>query len=252
MRAIKYCLIVPHYNDADMFCALLPKLKSLDLPCIVVDDGSDIKNTEKLSHALADEPNFFQVKHEHNRGKGAAVISACYHARFLGFTHVIQIDANGQHNLHDIQQFVDCSAQYPRAIISGRSYFEDSAFENRVYGHSISDFCVALETLSLQIKDSLCSFRIFPLDEAEKLIDNYHIGSRMNFDADILVKAVWANIPLHFIPTKVIHSENNISHFRCVRDKSLLIKLHVQLMCGMIVRSPMLIARRITFFLRKN
>ena len=234
-----------------MFCALLPKLKSLDLPCIVVDDGSDIKNTEKLNDALDDEPNFFQIKHEYNRGKGAAVMSACYHARFLGFTHVIQIDADGQHNLHDIQQFVDYSAQHPHAIISGKPYFEDSAPKIRVYGRRITDFWVALETLSLQIKDSLCGFRVFPLDETEKIIDNYHIGSRMNFDTDILVKAVWANIPLHFIPTKVIYPENNISHFHYIRDNSLLIQLHVRLMCGMLIRSPMLITRRIKSLLRK-
>lgn len=231
-----------------MFCALLPKLKALDLPCIVVDDGSDIRNLEKLDDALSDEPNFFQIKHEHNRGKGAAVISACYHARFLGFTHVIQVDADGQHNLHDIQQFVDYSAQHPHTIISGKPYFEDSAPKIRVYGRRITDFWVALETLSLQIKDSLCGFRVFPLDETEKIIDNYHIGSRMNFDTDILVKAVWANVSLHFIPTKVIYPENNISHFHYLRDNSLLIQLHVRLMFGMIIRSPMLIARRLKMF----
>lgn len=240
---MKYCFLIPHYNHCQLFEQLLPKLRALAMPCIIVDDGSDIHALTKLEALLAGDANFFLVKHPRNRGKGAAVITAIYHGRHLGYSHGIQVDADGQHDLLDVKHFIEYSVQHPQTIVSGKPYFEDSAPKIRVYGRRITDFWVALETLSLQIKDSLCGFRIYPFDAMEKIIDRYHIGPRMNFDTDIMVKAVWANIPLHFIPTKVIYHENSVSHFHYLRDNGLLIQLHCRLLSGMILRSPMLLAR---------
>lgn len=250
---MNYCLLIPHYNHLDLFKQLAPKLKKLGLPCVIVDDGSDPETLHALEQLVAEGDNCHLFAHRYNRGKGAAVITAFYHARHLGFTHGIQIDADGQHNLDDIEQFITYSKAHPRTIISGKPFFEDNAPKIRVYGRRVTDFWVALETLSLRIKDSLCGFRVYPLASVEKVIDAYHIGPRMNFDTDILVKAVWADIPLHFIPTKVIYHENSVSHFHYLRDNALLIQLHCKLLTGMLIRLPWLLYRRITeLFCRKQ
>ena len=247
---MNYCLVIPHYNHFDLFSQLLPKLEELNLPCIIIDDGSDKETIAALSKLITSKHLFHLYKHPTNRGKGAAVITGCYHARALGFTHIIQIDADGQHDLNDISSFIEYSQANPHAIVSGKPYFEDSAPKIRVYGRRITDLWVAIETLSLKIKDSLCGFRVYPLTETEKIIDAYHIGSRMDFDTDILVKAVWGNIDLHYLPTKVIYHENSVSHFHYLRDNSLLIQLHIRLLVGMILRSPWLISQRIKDQLR--
>ena len=94
-----YCWIIPHYNHAAEFRNyLLPRLAQSSLPCIVVDDGSDASNLEQLKKAIAEHSSITLVQHENNRGKGAAVLSGCQHARTEGYTHVIQIDADGQHS----------------------------------------------------------------------------------------------------------------------------------------------------------
>ena len=48
---MKYCIIVPHYKHEKLFEKFLPKLASLNLPCIVVDDGSGDSSIEKLKDA---------------------------------------------------------------------------------------------------------------------------------------------------------------------------------------------------------
>lgn len=239
------CIVIPHYNHVDAFSQFLPKLSSLDIPCIIVDDGSSETNVNSIE-ALLEKSSLTThfYRHYYNRGKGAAVQTAAAHARALGFTHIIQIDADGQHDVEDVEKFINLASQYPEAIISGHPQFDETAPKARLYGRKVTDFWVAIETLSFTIKDSLCGFRLYPLIQFEKVYDRFHIGAHMDFDTDIAVKSVWLDIPMKFIPTKVIYHENSVSHFYFLRDNILLIKLHVRLMLGMIIRSPKLLLRK--------
>ena len=79
----------------------------------------------------------------------------------------------------------------------------------------------------------------------KNIMDRFFIGSRMNFDTDMLVKAVWLNIPLEFINTRVIYPEQSVSHFNYMRDNVLLIRLHARLLFGMLLRSPVLLWHRL-------
>ena len=242
---MNYCIVIPHYKHETLFARFLPQIAALQLPCIVVDDGSGEESTEHLSQSLTEYPDFHLVKHRYNRGKGAAVITGCCHASAMGFTHVLQLDADGQHNIKDVETLLKFSELHSSTIVSGEPFFDDSAPKARVYGRKITDFWVALETLSFKIKDGLCGFRIYPVREFEHLVDNYYIGSRMDFDTEILVKAVWANIDVQFIPTKVIYHKESVSHFHYVRDNIRLIKLHIRLLAGMFVRFPRLLYARL-------
>lgn len=235
------CLVIPHYNHFESFKEFLPQLAALDLPCIVVDDGSEAQMLSQLRVLLADYSQVHFLAHGENRGKGAAIISGAHLARYLGYTHIFQIDADGQHNLADVSVFIAEAERYPNAIICGAPTFDDSAPKARVYGRKITDFWVALETLSLRIKDSLCGFRIYPLAELERVMDRYMIGRRMDVDTDILVKSSWQGIDMRFLETKVIYHDQGVSHFHYIRDNVRLIRLHTRLMCGMLLRSPLLI-----------
>jgi hypothetical protein len=67
----------------------------------------------------------------------------------------------------------------------------------------------------------------------------------MDFDTEILVKAVWDDVPLKFIDTPVSYLHQGSSHFHYLRDNLALVSLHGRLMFGMLVRSPMLIYRQV-------
>lgn len=242
---MRYCLVIPHYNHESQFVDFLPKILKLGIPCIIVDDGSWEESIRVVREFVASDSNVHLLEHTCNRGKGAAVKTGFYHARFLGFTHAVQIDADGQHCVDDIKKFIAASSESPKKIICGRPVFDDSVPKVRLYGRKVTDFLVVFETLSRKIKDGLCGFRVYPLFESEYIMDNYFIGSRMDFDTEILVKALWAGVDLEFINTNVIYPEVSVSHFKYMRDNLLLVRLHTRLITGMIIRLPVLLSRAV-------
>lgn len=248
--SIRLCLVVPHFNHTQSFKAFLPKLSSLGLPCIVVDDGSSAAAKSDLLTMLAAYPDIQLVEHVRNRGKGAAMWTGAHAARQASFTHMLQIDADGQHDVADVELFIEEATAHPMAIVSGAPQFDESAPKARVYGRKVTDFWVALETGTLAIKDSLCGFRVYPLNEFERVFDKYHIGKRMDFDTDVLVKSVWEGIDIRFIDTNVVYLENSVSHFHYLQDNLRLIWLHTRLMLGMGVRLPSRFVRIVKSFFK--
>ena len=246
MSEYKICLLVPHYNHLSSLAAFLPKLISAKLPIIVVDDGSDADVKNKLTLMLEKIEGCLLVEHSENQGKGAAIMTGVANAQISGYSHVLQIDADGQHDESDIGSFISYSKKHPQQIVSGAPTFDENAPKARVYGRKVTDFWVALEALSLGVKDSLCGFRIYPIKEFQEVQYNYHLGARMTIDTEILVKSVWHGITLHFIPTKVVYLDNSVSHFHYIRDNIRLIWLHIILMLGMLVRLPKLLFWRLS------
>lgn len=245
MSKYKLCLVIPHFNHANNLEVFLPKLISTGLACCFVDDGSSELEKQKLRVMLQGLDACFLTEHQENQGKGAAMMTGAKYARSLGFSHILQIDADGQHDTSDIPAFIEYSKNNPQTIVSGAPMFEDSAPKARVYGRKVTDFWVALETFSLGVKDCLCGFRIYPLDQFEQVVAQYSLGKRMDFDTEVLVKSVWSGIKIHFIKTKVIYPENSVSHFHYLEDNLGLIWLHIRLMVGMLIRSPKLLYWRL-------
>ena len=241
---MKYCIIIPHYKHHVLFEKFLPALASLNLPCIVVDDGSGEESVAKVAELLAPYADFHLVKHQTNRGKGASVITGCYHASAMGFSHVLQLDADGQHDINDAQKLLEYSRSHPETFISGKPYFDETAPLARKYGRRISDFWMAIETLSLKIKDGLCGFRVYPIKQIEHVFDNYYLGPRMDFDPEILVRLYWQGATILSLPTKVIYPPDGHSNFRVWEDNYLISCMHTRLVFGMIWRAPNLIWRK--------
>ena len=90
--------LIPVYNHHKVLEEIVTGLESLDLPVILVDDGSDAECARALDTLAARHAKACLVRRAENGGKGAAVVSGLYTADNMGFTHVIQIDADGQHD----------------------------------------------------------------------------------------------------------------------------------------------------------
>ena len=97
-------------------------------------------------------------EHQHNQGKGGAVQTGLLTADKLGFTHAIQVDADGQHDLNDIKTLIKLGKTHPNSLISGRPVYDESVPKVRLYSRYITHFWVWIETLSFSVKDSMCGF----------------------------------------------------------------------------------------------
>lgn len=240
------CAVIPSFNHSAKLAQICSALLVQKLAVIIVDDASTLEHSQALKNISGGNDNIHLVTHCENQGKGGAVITGLLTAQKLGYSHALQVDADGQHDLNDISSFLDLSAEYPNTLISGQPIYDDSIPKGRLWGRSITHFWVHIETLSLQVKDTMCGFRLYPLATTCQLIEQVNLGKRMDFDIEIMVRLFWRNINIKFIPTKVDYPEDGQSHFRALHDNVLISWLHTRLVIGMLVRLPFLLRHRIS------
>ncbi|MCU8089273.1 glycosyltransferase family 2 protein [Shewanella sp. SM21] len=241
---IKLALVIPNYNHSAAIAQTLAELAQFNLPCYLIDDGSNDETRYLLQSLAQTYPWVTLLLHPYNRGKGAAVMTGLRRAYRDGFSHALQVDADGQHNLADIPAMVARAQAKPDALISGKPEYDESVPKGRLYGRYITHFWVWVETLSFDIQDSMCGFRVYPLAATERLLRQQALTERMDFDIEILVKLYWQGVEILFQPTKVIYPEGGVSHFQGVADNVRITKLHTKLFFGMLKRLPWLLKRK--------
>ncbi|WP_445989608.1 glycosyltransferase family 2 protein [Chromobacterium haemolyticum] len=238
------CLIIPCYNHGSTMGGVLERLRPYGVPAWVVDDGSDEATRLTLEALARAEPWVRLLRLPRNGGKGAAVTHAMRLAYQEGYSHALQVDADGQHALSDVPRFLERAAQRPDAVIAGRPLYDASVPKARLYGRCLTHFWVWVETLSFDIADSMCGFRCYPLAATEALLRRTRIPRRMDFDIEIIVRLHWAGAPVLNLPTRVTYPPGGLSHFDALRDNARISLMHTRLALGMLPRAPRLLRRR--------
>jgi len=227
------CLVIPIYDHGDTIAEVVSSLSSFDLPCIVVDDGSG-DSTQRELHRLEQKYSWLEVvRHPRNLGRGAALKTAYRAAGRRSMTHVVQIDADGQHAAADIPRFLEAARSRPEALVLGEPIFDESIPWHRLHGRKLSRGIVWLETLSTAVHDPLCGFRCIPLAPALAIVERTNTGDHMDFDPEIVIRLVRAGVPVVNVPTSVRYPEGGISHFRMVKDNLRIARAYVRLAFGM-------------------
>ena len=237
------CAVIPVYNHETAVPAVVDALLAAGLPCVLVDDASSPACAAVLAQ-LAQGENIHLIRLAVNQGKGGAVMAGLREASRLGFTHALQVDADGQHDLRDVASFIQVSRLNPGALVCGYPQYDASVPKGRLYARYLTHVWVWINSLSLQIPDSMCGFRVYPLAPTLVLINSVKLGKRMDFDPEILVRLTWRNQPMRWLPTRVHYPQDGLSHFRLVHDNALISSMHTRLFFGMLVRLPAILWRR--------
>ena len=238
------CVLIPCYNHGAMIARVLSRLAPFGLPCLVVDDGSDAVTRQELERLAAEQPQMTLVRLAQNAGKGAAVIRGLEECARTGYTHAVQVDADGQHAIEDIPKLLALAERHPDALISGQPIYDDSIPRSRLYGRWITHVWVWIETLSLQLKDSMCGFRVYPVSPTLRLAAREPLGKRMDFDTEVMVRLYWQGNTSVFLPTRVTYPQDGLSHFDALKDNVRISLMHTRLFFGMLPRMPGLLFRR--------
>jgi glycosyltransferase involved in cell wall biosynthesis len=235
--------VIPVYNHAVPVAGVARALRAHGLAVLLVDDGSEPGCAAALDR-LAKEDGIALLRLPQNQGKGGAVMAGLRHAPSLGWTHALQIDADGQHDSGDVPAFVAQARTHPEHFICGCPIYDASVPKGRLYGRYATHVWVWINTLSMAVRDSMCGFRVYPLAPTVALLERTRIGRRMDFDVEIAVRLVWAGVPVINQPTRVRYPEGGVSHFRVVHDNLLISAMHTRLFFGMLWRAPRLLWRR--------
>lgn len=240
--SFKPCTVIPVYNHRSCLPRLVAVLHGYGLPVILVDDGSDAATRRVLNQQAALEGVI--CRHlSGNQGKGMAVMAGIAEAEAQGFTHALQVDADGQHNLDDVPKLLAQARAHPDHLVSGWPRYDDNVPTIRFYGRYLTHALIWLDTLSLTLRDSMCGFRVYPVAASLAVGRRARIGARMDFDTDIMTRLYWARTESVFVPTRVRYPEDGVSHFRMGADNARMIWLHVRLFSGMWPRLPELLRR---------
>lgn len=239
------CVLIPVYDHEHAIGAVVEAVLGHSLPCILVDDGSKPSCAKVLDQLAAASPGrVFLVRLAVNQGKGGAVMAGFAYAGQAGYSHLLQVDADGQHNAADIARFMDLARANPDAVIAGCPVYDESVPVLRLYARYLTHVWIWINTLSFAIKDSMCGFRVYPVAPVLSLAKRQKLGLRMNFDPEVLVRLFWDGVKVINLPTRVSYPSDGVSHFLAFRDNVLITRMHTTLFFGMLLRLPTLLARK--------
>jgi glycosyltransferase involved in cell wall biosynthesis len=241
----KPIVIIPVFNHGEAIGIMIDGIRCHGVPCLLVDDGSDeacASVLDALAAEHADQVSLLRLPV--NQGKGGAVMAGMREAARRGYTHALQIDADGQHDPGEIPAFLAEAWQHPEALVTGYPVYDTSVPKGRLYGRYATHIWVWINTLSFDIRDSMCGYRVYPLQPTIALIDSVELGRRMDFDSEILVRMHWRGARLRNREVRVTYPLDGISHFDIWRDNLRISRMHATLFFGMLVRLPMILANK--------
>jgi glycosyltransferase involved in cell wall biosynthesis len=244
MISFRPCVLIPTYNNPMTIRSVVEQAKGYLSDVIVIDDGSAAPGREACAELA--RAGLARVHHcEKNGGKGAAVKVGFAWAEQLGFTHAVQVDGDGQHDLGQIPSFLALAQLHPEALILGMPVYDHTLNKGRYVARLVTRFWNYLEVQGPTIGDSMCGFRVYPLAAA---IAAGTRGNRMDFDIEIPVRMVWqgvrvinASVGVRYLTSE----EGGISHYQTFRDTARISWTHTKLMVELIFRTLTWPARRL-------
>jgi len=205
--------LIPNYNELPHIAGVVRRTLA-HLPVLVIDDGS-----RDGSDRVAAEAGATVVRHERNRGKGAALATGIGWALEQGCEAAITLDADAQHDPDEIPAFLDAYRSDVGDLIIGQRDFSQMPFRNR-FGNSTGNHLLGW-ALRRPIPDNQCGFRLLNR-RAMEIIRFTTAG--FEFEVEMIVQAIEAGLRLAWVPIRTIY-EGESSHYRVVADSLEFLKL---------------------------
>lgn len=243
-----HLILIPSYNTGGKVLQTVWEAKRAWQPVWVVVDGSTDGTLEALRALARDDPDIRILSLPRNQGKGAAILHGLREAGAQGYTHVLTMDADGQHPAAHIREFMEASRANPEAQILGVPVFDATAPRERVYARKIVNWWANLETLWEGIGDSLFGFRVYPVAPLLEIMERQPWMRGYDFDSEAAIRLCWRGInPINIaVPVRYFGpEEGGVSHFHYLRDNVILFCMHMRLLVESLLRLPFRLRRRL-------
>ena len=233
-----HLVLIPSYNPGPRLAATVAAALAHWSPVWIVDDGSTDDSATGVVRDCATDPRVRVIVRPRNGGKGAAVETGVEAARAAGFSHVLTLDADGQHPVDHIGPFMAASMAQPAALILGRPVFGPEVPLERLHGRKLSVGLARLEILGAGIDDPLFGFRVYPAAALQRALASTSRARGFDFDPEVAVRMFWAGVPTVNLPAPCRYfakHEGGVSHFNYLRDNLKLIWLHSRLIVQLLL-----------------
>lgn len=209
-------VVIPAYEPDDSLIGLIERLGADFDRFIVVDDGS--KTADATFERVAGMPGVTLLRHEVNRGKGAALKTAFAKviADFPDAAGVVTVDADGQHLPEDVANVAKATRENPGRYTLGVRAFSGNVPLRSRFGNAWSRYFFFLLT-GVMIYDTQTGLRGMPSDLLPELVAMP--GDRYEYEMRMLVAAARKKLKPVQIQIKTVYlNDNKASHFNPIRD----------------------------------
>ncbi|MEN9354196.1 MAG: Undecaprenyl-phosphate 4-deoxy-4-formamido-L-arabinose transferase [Fibrobacterota bacterium] len=224
--------LVPAYQAARTLPVLLPQLLerfSRDA-ILVVDDGSQ-DGTAEAARSFGVEV----LVHGANAGKGTALMTGAQRARERGFTHVLTLDADGQHAPDCVPAFLEKAMDASVGVVVGaRTLATPEMPLARVCSNRLTTALLGLQA-GTALFDSQCGYRLYHLEAM--LHPSIPRTGRFEWESEMLVRVARLGWTIDRVPIPTIYDDEAGSHIRPWRDTSRFVAMWFRLWTE-IVKSP--------------
>ncbi|HUK13304.1 MAG TPA: glycosyltransferase family 2 protein [Thermoanaerobaculaceae bacterium] len=203
----RFAALIPVYNCEGRVGAVVEGVRRFVPDVLVIDDGST-----DSSGRVARAAGARLVAHAENLGKGPAIRTGL--AVLLGedFSHVLMLDADGQHDPRDVPNFLG-AAEDADLITGNRLWNREAIPARRFWTNFIGTRALQLMT-GFPLEDSQCGFRLVAAPFLRRM---GLVGNRYAVDTEIIVRAGKLGARFAHVPVRVIY-DGAVSHYRPLRD----------------------------------
>jgi len=200
--------LVPAYNAGASIGAVVTGTRTVLSPVVVVDDGSTDDTAARAAAAGAQV-----LRHLHNGGKGAALLTGLRHLAAAGVERALTLDADGQHLPDQIPVLLAAADAAPGAIVVGVRRKEGFAIKRVArFGNWVADRQMR-SIAGRPLPDTQSGFRVYPVAATLALGTR---GTRYDFETEVLLRAARAGMPVEGVPVQVYYPPiaERVSHYR--------------------------------------
>lgn len=234
-----HLVLIPSYNTGGpLLASTIAGALARWSPVWVVIDGSTDDSPGAAGSLARHDPRIRVIVRERNGGKGAAIATGVAAALAAGFTHVLTMDADGQHPADHIPSFMAASLANPAALVLGRPLFGPEVPLERLHGRKLSVGLAHFEILGHGIDDPLFGFRVYPAAALLAALAATRRARGFDFDPEVAVRLYWSGVPTINLPAPcryLAKNEGGVSHFHYLRDNLKLVWLHTRLITQLLL-----------------
>jgi glycosyltransferase involved in cell wall biosynthesis len=220
----KIAILIPSFNEGSRICSVIKKCFIYDMDLVIINDGSTDNTAEILKEFEAQRNKKITIiTHPINKGKGEALKTGFDFVVKNSYSGVITIDADDQHDVGEISDFLnEIHENNPDLIVGSRfSNTRGMPFIRRFVNYFTS--WIISNIAGKKIEDVQSGYRFIRTD----VLKSIKLETK-NFDTEpeILLKAGWLNYIITNIPIKTIyHQDECKSHVNPVKDTIKFFKL---------------------------
>ena len=204
---MKVVALIPALNAERTLPRVLEETRNQIEPVIVIDDGSSDRTGD-----VARAGGAIVLRHDVNRGKGAALKTGFAWALENGYDGVITLDADGQHLPSEIPKFLAASGDL---IIGGRAHLFQHMLAHRRNANRFSAWCIS-KAAGVRIPDSQSGFRFY----SAKLLREVKLrADGFDMESEVIVRAGRGGFRIVTIPIELGFVDGvSTSHFKPLKD----------------------------------